>query len=106
MVKTGKPVKESLLSLFSPLYSSLLLVRKLCGVPLEVKHFPILQLQRSISVTQPMQMMYIFLWRLDTDGSMRRKAINEVEKQNTLSSYMTFLRRSLSKFQLKIIRSR
>ena len=48
-----------------------------------------------------MQMMYIFFWRLDTDGSMRRKAINEVEKQNTLSSYMTFLRRSLGEFQLK-----
>ena len=104
MVKTGKLVKESLLSFFFPLHSSLLLVRKLCGVPLEVKHFPILQLQRSISVTQPMQMLYIFFWRLDTDGSMRRKAINEVEKQDTLSSYMTFLRRSLSKFQLKIIR--
>lgn len=101
MVKTGKPIKESLLSLFFPLYSSLLLIRKLCGVPLRVKHFPILQVQRSISVTQPMQMMYIFFWRLDTDGSMRRKAINEVEKQNTLSSYMTFLRRSLSEFQLK-----
>lgn len=101
MVKTGKPIKESLLSLFFPLYSSLLLIRKLCGVPLGVKHFPILQLQRSISVTQPMQMMYIFFWRLDTDGSLRRKAINEVEKQNTLSSYMTFLRRSLSEFQLK-----
>lgn len=37
MVKTGKLVKESLLSLFFPLYSSLLLVRKLCGAPLEVK---------------------------------------------------------------------
>lgn len=106
MMKTDKPIKESL-NLFFPLYSSLLLIiRKLCGVPLEVKHFPFLQLQRSISVTQPMQMMYIFFSRLDTDGRMRRKAINEVEKQNTLSSYMTFLRRSLSKFQLKIIRQR
>lgn len=105
MVKTSKPIKESL-SLFFPFVLLLITYQETLWRSIRGKTFSNLQLQRSISVTQPMQMMYIFFPRLDTDGSMRRKAINEVEKQSTLGSHMTFLRPSLSKFQLKISRQR